>query len=127
MSSFGCMPLRERVRVRTVGRGDHVAVLERAADADRDRLLADRHVEEAGQVARPEALLDLLLEAANEQHLAEEDEEPLAREGVPLLLDLCHGPHASRAASYNRPVTLGERLDEILDCLPDGWSEALSS
>ncbi len=90
--------LRQRMRVRTVGRGDDVAVLERAADADRDRLLADRHVEEAGQVSGPEALLHLLFEAANEQHLAEEEKEPLVREGVALLLDPCHGPHASRGA-----------------------------
>ena len=54
-------------------------------------------VEEAGEVSRPEALLDLLLEAANEQHLAEEEKEPLVREGVALLLDPCHEPHATRA------------------------------
>ena len=62
-------PLGECVAVRAVRRGDDVAVLECAADADRARLLADRDVEEAGQVAGAEALLDLLLEAADEQHL----------------------------------------------------------
>jgi hypothetical protein len=62
-------PLRERVAVRAVRRRDHVAVLERAADADGARFLADRHVEEAGQLAGAEALLDLLFEAADEEHL----------------------------------------------------------
>ena len=61
--------LGERVAVRAMRRGDHVAVLERAADADGAGLLADRDVEEAGQVAGAEALLDLLLEAADEEHL----------------------------------------------------------
>ena len=61
--------LGERVAVRAMRRSDHVAVLERAADADGAGLLADRDVEEAGQVAGAEALLDLLLEAADEEHL----------------------------------------------------------
>ena len=38
----------------------------------RDRLLPDRDVQEAGQLAGAEALLDLLLEAADHEHLAEE-------------------------------------------------------
>ena len=65
-------PARERVPVRAMRRGEDVAVLHRLADADGDRLLADRDVEEARQLARAEALLDLLLEAPDEQHLAEE-------------------------------------------------------
>ena len=44
--------LRERVPVRAVRGGDHVAVLERAADADGARLLADRDVEEARAARR---------------------------------------------------------------------------
>ena len=63
---------RERVAVRAVRRREHVAVLHRAADADRDRLLADRDVQEAGQLAGAEPLLHLLLETADQQHLAEE-------------------------------------------------------
>ena len=84
-------PLRERVAVRAVRRGDDVAVLERAADADGDGLLADRDVEEARQLAGAEALLDLLLEAADQEHLAEEVPQRLLRQGAPLL-DLRHGP-----------------------------------
>ena len=57
-------PARERVRVRAVRRGEDVAVLHRLADADRDRLLADRDMEEARQLAGAEPLLDLLLERA---------------------------------------------------------------
>ena len=65
-------PARERVAVRAVRGGEDVAVLERLADADRDRLLADRDVQEARQLAGAEPLLDLLLEAPDQQHLAEE-------------------------------------------------------
>ena len=43
---------RERVAVRAMGRREDVAVLHRAADADRDGLLADRDVQEA-RAARP--------------------------------------------------------------------------
>ena len=56
--------------MRAMRRADRVAVLERAADADGDRLLADVGVEESRQVAGAEALLDLLLEAPDQQHLA---------------------------------------------------------
>ena len=58
--------------MRAMRRGDDVAFLQRAADADRDGLLADRHVQESGQLSGPEALLDLLLDAPDEQHLAKE-------------------------------------------------------
>ena len=81
---------RERVPVRTVGRRDDVPLLQRAADADGDGLLADRHVQEPGELARTEAFLDLLLEAADQQHLAEEVAEVRARKR-PFLLNLCHG------------------------------------
>jgi hypothetical protein len=68
---------RERVPVRAVRRGKDVAVLHRLADADRDPLLADRDVQEAGQLARAEALLDLLLEPPDQEHLAQEVAQPL--------------------------------------------------
>ena len=77
---------------------DDVALLERPADADRHCLLPDRDVEEAGEVTGTEALLDLLLEAADEEHLAEEVDEPLARERVSSLLDLGH-----ERSRYQRP------------------------
>ena len=72
--------LGDRVAVRAVRRGDHVVGLERGADAGGDRLLADRDVQEAGQLAGAEALLHLLLEAADEQHLAEQLAQTLVRE-----------------------------------------------
>src|SRR5205807_10233631 len=50
--------LRQRVPVRTMSRGDHVSFLERSADAHRTGLLADRDVQETGQLAGPKALLD---------------------------------------------------------------------
>ena len=83
--------LGDRVAVRAVGRGDHVAVLERAADADGDGLLADGDVEEPGQLAGAEALLDLLLEAPDEEHLAKEVLQALGRHCLPLFLEGCHG------------------------------------
>ena len=83
-------PLRERVPVRTMRRSDDVAVAERATDADRARLLADRDVKEAGQVAGAEPLLDLLLEAPNEEHLAQDVLQIRLRKAR-ALLNLGHG------------------------------------
>ena len=65
-------------------RGEDVAVLHRATDADADRLLADRDVQEPGQLARAEPLLHLLLEAADQQHVAEEFRQLLLRTAPPL-------------------------------------------
>ena len=78
---------RERVPVRAMRGGDHVALLERAADAHGAGLLPDRDVEEPGQLSRAETLLDLLLEAPDEQHLAEELAQEILRDS-PLLLHL---------------------------------------
>ena len=100
--------LRERVPVRAVRRGDHVVVLERAADADRDRLLADRDVEEAGQLAGAEALLDLLLEAADEEHLAEEVLERVAARGPGSSSRLWPRSHASIARREARRAVGGD-------------------
>ena len=103
--------LGERVPVRAVRGRDHVALLERAADADGDGLLADRDVEEAGQLARAETLLDLLLEAADEQHLAEEVPQLLLGRG-PLLLDLRHGPCSVRfEPDETRQTMAGDRAE----------------
>ena len=63
---------REGVPVGTVRRREHVPLRHRARHADGHRFLADRHVQEARQLARAELLLDLLLEPADEQHLAVE-------------------------------------------------------
>ena len=62
----------QRVCVRAVGRGDHVAGLERAAGADGDRLLADREVDEARYLAVAVALLDGLLESPDHEHPGQE-------------------------------------------------------
>ena len=48
-----------------------------------DRLLADRDVQEPGQLAGAEPLLDLLLEPADEQHLAEEAAQHLLGDATP--------------------------------------------
>ena len=80
---------REHVAVRAVGRGEDVAVLHRLADADLGRLLTDRDVQEAGQLAGAETLLDLLLEAPDQEHLAQEVAQPLLGQRPPLL-DLRH-------------------------------------
>ena len=82
-------PARERVPVRAMGRGEDVPVVHRLADADRDRLLADRDVQEAGQLAGAELLLDLLLEAPDQQHLAQELAQPLLGQAS-FRLDLRH-------------------------------------
>ena len=61
-----------------------------AQTPDGRRLLADRDVQEPGQLARAEPLLDLLLEAADQEHLAEEAAKHLFRHapasGTGLLL-----------------------------------------
>ena len=89
---------RERVPVRAVRRGEDVALLHRLADADRDGLLADRDVQEARELAGAEALLDLLLEAPDEEHLAQELAQRLLVEGA-FLLDLRHCAGSVRFAS----------------------------
>ena len=91
-------PARERVAVRAMRRREHVAVLHRAADADADRLLADRDVQEAGQLAGAEPLLDLLLEAADQQHVVQELGQLLLRELLPLR-HAGHGPEFSCVSS----------------------------
>src|SRR3954462_1427000 len=78
---------RERVPVRAVCRCEDVAFLHRLADADGDRFLADRDVQEARQLARTEALFDPLLETADQQHLAQEIAQALLVQRT-FLLDL---------------------------------------
>ena len=104
--------------MRAVRRRDHVAVLERAADADGARLLADRDVEEAGQLAGAEALLDLLLEAADEQHLPQDVVEVALRERR-LCLHLRHG-----AEFMVRAMALVDQWNTIERGLDPRWSDA---
>ena len=104
--------------VRTVRGRDHVGLLERAADAHGDRLLPDRDVQEAGKIAGTEELLDLLLEAPDEEHLAVEIAQDLLRKRVSLL----HFRH--RPECTLRLVGLAEKWWEIEHSLPAGWKEA---
>ena len=62
--------------VGAVGRGDDVFARESRAHARGDGLLPDRDMQEAGELAGAEPLLDLLLEAPDEQHLPEEAAQP---------------------------------------------------
>ena len=104
-----CRADRECVGVGPVRRSDHVAVCECSTDADRDRLLPDRHVQEAGEITCPEALLDLLLEPPDQQHLPQEAQKLLAGEDR-LLLDSGHGP-----ARYQRAVWGVRALESARD------------
>ena len=111
MTAFGCVSARERVAVRAVRGGEDVAVLQRLADADGDGLLADRDVEEAGQLARAEALLDLLLEAPDEQHLAQEVAQRLLGQrrlvSRPWPRPQCRARSRSRVDEPGRTVARG--------------------
>ena len=95
---------RERVAVRAMGRAEDVAVLHRGADTDLGRLLADRDMQEAGQLAGAEALLDLLLETPDQQHLAQEVAEPILGQGAPLF-DLRHGSECTFCARWHSQRT----------------------
>ena len=98
-------------------RRDDVALLQRAADADRDGLLADRDVQEAGQLPGAEPLLDLLLEPPDQQHLAEEVAQIRLRERS-FLLHLRHGPQFML-----RLLRLVEQFNELERGLADEWAE----
>ena len=101
-------------------RGEDVPFRHRARHADGDRLLADGHVQEAGQLAGAELLLDLFLEAPDEQHLAVEVPQALLREpALPCRLCLGHEPEfmlltVGLAAQWDRIVSqlpaIGRRL-----------------
>jgi hypothetical protein len=54
-------------------------------------------MEESGQLAGAEPLLDLLLEAPDQEHLAEEVLERVARDALALLLGCRHGPTLASA------------------------------
>jgi hypothetical protein len=71
--------------VRAMCRCEDVAILHRGAHTHLGRFLADCHMQEPRQVARPEPLLDLLLEAPDQEHFAEEVAEPFLGQRPPLL------------------------------------------
>jgi len=93
---FDRRSLRDRMSVGAMRRGDHVLALEGGAHSRRDGLLPYRDVQESRQLAGPKALLHLLLEAPDQQHLAEEPAQTLFRDppsaGAGLLLDRGHEP-----------------------------------
>lgn len=113
--------LRERVPVRSMGGRDHVAVLQRAADSDGARLLPDRDVQEAGQLASAEPLLHLFLEAADEEHVAQDVLEIGLRQARPLL----HPGHGGQCTV--RAVELVEQWNRLEDGLDPRWSEVALS
>ena len=84
-----------------------------------DGLLADRDVQEARELAGAEALLDLLLEAPDQQHLAQELAQRLLVQGA-FLLDLRHG---ARQCTFC-VVSLVGQWRSLADGLPEGWRTA---
>ena len=68
---------RQRVPVAAVGRGDAVAILEDARDADRNGLLARVEVRRPVDLAAEEERLDQILEAADQDHRPVEPEVEL--------------------------------------------------
>src|SRR4051812_2091801 len=102
--------------VRAVGGADDVLVAKRAADTDRDRLLADTHVQETGELARAEALLDFLLETPDQKHLREELDQSLARQAR-LRRD---GVRTGRGACHQRSLG-GSAIDASASPEGFGW------
>ena len=80
-----------------------------AADGDRDCLLTDVGMQEAGKVAGTEALLYLLLEAADQEHLTKEADELLPGQTrlvrCHIVVVDCHGTSAPIA-----PRSMGARV-----------------
>ncbi len=85
-------PLGEAVAVAAVRRGDHVGVTQRPAGADGRRLLADRQVHEARDLAVAIQRRHAFLEPADDHHPTEH---------LDLFVDrerrlVCLGPHSDR-------------------------------
>ena len=123
MTAFGCVPLASVCPWARCVDAMMSPSLEPGHHADGNGLLADRDVQEARQLAGAEALLDLLLETADQQHLAEELAQPLVGQSCSrsrLPLDLGHGAvHLSCD-----PMRLVAQWRRIEAELPTGWSEA---
>jgi hypothetical protein len=94
--------LRDRVPVRAMVAVDRVVVRELAADADRDRLLADAQVHEAVHLARARELPDPLLEGPDPPHGAEKRDAEGGFERV-RGRDLRH-PRRPQAATVGEPT-----------------------
>src|SRR5262249_51070781 len=117
----GVRALGERVAVGSMRGCDHVAVLERPADADGAGFLPDRDMEKARQLARTEALLDLLLEATDQEHLPQDVPQFGLREARSLR-HLCHGGQCTV-----RAVKLVEQWDRLQEGLDPSWDGAVLS
>src|SRR5207247_829779 len=87
------------------------------ADSDRHGLLADRDVKEPGQVSGSEALLDLLLEPPDQQHLTKELAQIRLRQRR-FLLHLRH-----EGQFMLRPLRLVAQFNEIEPGLVDDWGK----
>jgi len=76
-------------------------------------------MQEPGELSRAEALLDLLLETPDEQHLSEELAQEILGDGT-FLLDLGHLGFEFML----RLVSVVEQWREILGGLPEDWADA---
>ncbi len=115
--------LRDRVAVRAMGRRDDVLARERSADAGRGGLLADRDMEESRQLTRAKAILHLLLEPADEEHLPEEAAQDFFGDASPpgfgALFDGRHRAAIMLIRRWQPPIS-GRGSRRALD--PD-WAE----
>ena len=119
MTSFGCVPLAS---VWPCARWvDAMTSPSSSARQTPDRAASwpDRDVEEPGELSRAEPLLDLLLEAPDEQHLAEELAQQVLRD-TPLLLHLGQVGFEFML----RLVSLVAQWREIVGALPGNWADA---
>src|SRR5579884_407340 len=89
--------LREAVAVPAMRRGDVVVLAKRRADADRDALLADVEVREAGHLRAAVEIVHLLLEEADPRHRAVHLERELGA-------DVRLGSRRAHAASFERTL-----------------------
>jgi hypothetical protein len=99
--------LGQAVAVLAIRRDGVVVVAQRGGDAGRDRLLADRQVQEAPDLAEGVVLRRLLLEAADQHHVGEEAPRQLRVEpragGRPLRVRRFTRHESSSTA--NRPTS----------------------
>jgi hypothetical protein len=78
-------------------------------------------MEEARQLARAEAFLDLLLEAPDEEHFPQHVSQIRLRKARPLLL------HGHEPECTVRAVSLVERWNHVENSLEPGWTDATLS
>ena len=98
---------REGVAVRAMGGTEDVTVLHRGAvqTPTSAASLADRDVQETGKIPGAETLLDLLLEAPDQEHLAQEPRGSRSPREPALLLHLRHGSECTFCARWHSSMT----------------------